>query len=133
MKLIDQIDYVLKGITGLAKPQDGKFNHPADKKRTKQNTEQMIRAEKNIHLFWKEYDKNWKRLTSQSIEDTMGVHVPYQRGQPLQRTDPWVELFKQKPEAKKEPKKSVSFQQDQLPIQLKPKLKPKGIGHPAES
>ncbi|KAF7871771.1 hypothetical protein EAF04_003878 [Stromatinia cepivora] len=33
-------------------PGDGKFNYPVNKKRTKQNTEQMVLGEKNLDHFW---------------------------------------------------------------------------------
>lgn len=52
------MDKVLQGITPLAIPTDHKFDYPIDKKRTKQTTEKMITAEKNLDLFWAKFDSN---------------------------------------------------------------------------
>ncbi|KAF5875510.1 uncharacterized protein Bfra_003964 [Botrytis fragariae] len=46
------MDSVLKGIVPYCISGDGKFKYPVNKKRTKQNTEQMILAEKNLDCFW---------------------------------------------------------------------------------
>jgi hypothetical protein len=73
------MDQVLKGITQMAMPGDGKFNYPTDKKRTKQTTEAMITAEKNLDLFWSRFDMTWKRLAGKNIGDCMGDHSPRQK------------------------------------------------------
>ncbi|KAJ2984130.1 hypothetical protein NQ176_g179 [Zarea fungicola] len=40
----------------LFDPTDGKFSYPAGKRRTKQNTEALVAAEKNLDSFWEFYD-----------------------------------------------------------------------------
>jgi hypothetical protein len=87
----------LTGITQYGMPSGGKFTYPSDKRRTKQNTEKMIVAEKNLDHFWSLYDARWKRLVGKTINASMGEHVPIHRGQPLERTGPWIEPV-QKPE-----------------------------------
>jgi hypothetical protein len=63
-ELMEHMGHILKGIVTLAMPKDDKFNYPTDKKRTKQTIEAMIKAERNLDLFWSKYDASWKRLTA---------------------------------------------------------------------
>lgn len=103
------MDEVLLGITPLAMPGDRKFYYPVEKKRTKENTEKMIEAERKLDYFWLKFDANWRRLAGKSINACMGDHTPRQRenGQQIERTAPWVEPVKEaKPnsETLKEPK-----------------------------
>ena len=46
-----------KMITNLGDPRDGKFSYPLNRRRTKENMETMIAAEKNLDLFWEAFDK----------------------------------------------------------------------------
>ncbi|QSZ29954.1 hypothetical protein DSL72_004472 [Monilinia vaccinii-corymbosi] len=100
------MDAVLKGIVPLAMPHDGKFKYPINKKRTKQNTEQLIMAEKNLDHFWAKFDASWKRLTRKGIDACFGDYPPRKRGE-IQRTAAWVEPLPIKtttqPQAKQEP------------------------------
>jgi hypothetical protein len=126
------MDQVLKGITQMAMPGDGKFNYPTDKKRTKQTTEAMITAEKNLDLFWSRFDVNWKRLAGKNISDCMGDHAPRQKGQQKERTAPWVEPVKEE-KSKADPKdlnpKGWSdIKDDKILVTIKQKVKTKGIG-----
>ncbi|TGO44513.1 hypothetical protein BCON_0505g00060 [Botryotinia convoluta] len=84
------MDSVLKGIVQYCMLGDGKFKYPVNKKRTKQNTEQMILAEKNLDFFWDKFDANWKKLTRKNIDACFGGHPPRKRGE-IQRTSVWVE------------------------------------------
>ncbi|TGO08047.1 hypothetical protein BTUL_0229g00150 [Botrytis tulipae] len=84
------IDSVLRGIVPYCMPGDGKFKYPVNKKRTKQSTEQMILAEKNLDFFWEKFDANWKKLTRKNIDRCFGGHPPRKRGE-IQRTSSWVE------------------------------------------
>ncbi|KAF7895768.1 uncharacterized protein EAF01_009730 [Botrytis porri] len=84
------MDSVLKGIVQYCMLSDGKFKYPVNKKRTKQNTEQMILAEKNLDFFWEKFDANWKKLAKKNIDACFGGHPPRKRGE-LQRTPAWVE------------------------------------------
>lgn len=81
MELMELMDYVLKGITQLGMPGDGKFDYATDKKRTKHATDMMVQAEENLDYFWSMYDASWKRLTRKSVEASMGHHGPYNRGE----------------------------------------------------
>jgi hypothetical protein len=130
---MENMDHVMKGITQLAMPGGGKFNYPTDKKRTKQTTEAMMTAEKNLDLFWFRFDVNWKRLAGQSIADCMGDHTPRQKGQQKERTAPWVEPVKeQKTQADSkalEPKEWVEIKDSKIPVAVtsKQKVKTKGV------
>jgi hypothetical protein len=126
------MDQVLKGITQMAMPGDSKFNYPTDKKRTKQTTEAMIAAEKNLDLFWSRFDVNWKRLAGKNILACMGDHSPKQKGQQKERTAPWVEPVKEdKPKADLKELKSKDWTESKdakITITPKQKLKTKGVG-----
>ena len=116
----------------MAMPGDGKFNYPTDKKRTKQTTETMITAEKNLDLFWSRFDVNWKRLAGKNISDCMGDHAPRQKGQQKERTAPWVEPVKEeKSKAGPKdlnPKEWSNIKDDKILVTIKQKVKTKGIG-----
>ena len=116
----------------MAMPGDGKFNYPTDKKRTKQTTEAMITAEKNLDLFWSRFDVNWKRLAGKNISDCMGDHAPRQKGQQKERTAPWVEPVKEeKSKAGPKdlnPKEWSNIKDDKILVTIKQKVKTKGIG-----
>src|SRR6202167_4940600 len=100
---LDNMDRVMLGITQLAMPKDGKFDYPIDKKRTKQTTEAMINAEKNLDFFWIKFDANWRRLAGKNIDKCMGDHKPGQSGQKIKRTATWVEPVKEAKKPKVEP------------------------------
>jgi hypothetical protein len=103
LNYLEHMDRVMLGITQLAMPKDGKFDYPIDKKRTKQTTEAMINAEKNLDLFWIKFDANWRRLAGKNIDKCMGDHNPGQSGQKIKRTAPWVEPVKEAKKLKVEP------------------------------
>jgi hypothetical protein len=125
------MDRVLKGITELAMPQDRKFDYPVDKKRTKQTTEAMIKAERNLDLFWTKFDANWRRLAGKNIDKCMGDHTPRQSGQKNERTAPWVEPVKEMKQAKPSDLdlkawEDSSSPHEKLPVRSKQKVKTKG-------
>lgn len=133
------MDAVLNGITQLAMPRDRKFDYPVDKKRTKQTTEKMITAEKNLDIFWAKFDSNWRKLAGKGINACMGDHTPRQRenGQQIERTQPWVEPIKEpksKVEDTREPKPwTESEVTKNIPARSKQKTKTKGVGQIAET
>jgi hypothetical protein len=135
MEYLENMDMVLKGITQMAMPGDRKFDYPVDKKRTKQTTDKMIAAEKNLDMFWARFDANWKRISKKSIDNCMGDHKPRQRGEPIERTAPWVEPIPElKPNSTpKEPKPWTDTKDDNIPIRTKEKVKTKGVGTTVES
>ncbi|KAK6603053.1 hypothetical protein H4I96_05821 [Botrytis cinerea] len=94
-RYIKYMDSVLRGIVPYCMPGDGKFEYPADQKRTKQNTEQMILAEKNLDFFWDKFDANWKKLTRRSIDACFGGHPPINMRE-IERTPAWVEPLQTK-------------------------------------
>jgi len=134
------MDHVMTGITPFAMPQDGKFHYPTDKKRTKQTTETMIAAEKHLDLFWSKFDMNWKKIAKKSIDASMGHHIPSHRGQQLERTAPWVEPIQEKSQKQKVEQKAgkeskewvdtMSSAENKIPVNIKRKLKTKGVGQP---
>jgi hypothetical protein len=131
---LENMDRVLKGITQLAMPGDRKFDYPIEKKQTKQNTEIMRKAEKNLDLFWTKFDANWKRLAGKNIDNCMGDHAPRKRGPQKERTALWVEPItepKAKADAKDpEPKKwsGADTKDEKILVKQKQKVKTKGIG-----
>jgi len=135
MEYLENMHLVLKGITQMAMPGDGKFDYPVDKKRTKQTTDKMIAAEKNLDLFWARFVANWKRTSKKHIDDCMRDHKPRHRGQQIERTTPWVEPI-QEPRLNstpKDPKPWTDTKDDKLPIRSKEKVKTKGVGAKVES
>lgn len=129
---LEYMDLVLKGITELGMPGDRKFHYPTDKKRTKQNTEAMIAAEKNLDLFWSKFDANWKRLTKKTINACMGDHPPRYKGQTIQRTAPWVEPIKENiaeaDSTGKEVREWKDVEDDKIVVTPKTKIKTRGVG-----
>ncbi|KAF7870198.1 uncharacterized protein EAF02_009388 [Botrytis sinoallii] len=87
---IEYMNSVLRGIVPYCMPGDGKFKYPVNKKCTKQSTEQMILAEKNLDFFWEKFDANWKKLTRKNIDACFGGNPPRKREE-IQRTSSWVE------------------------------------------
>ncbi|RDL38913.1 Uncharacterized protein BP5553_03253 [Venustampulla echinocandica] len=141
MEWMEHMDYVLKGIAELAMPKDEKFYYPTDKKRTSQTTDAMIKAERNLDLFWSRYNLNWKRIARKTVDASMGDHIPSHRGQPLARTAPWVEPRKElkAPQEPRGPPKDPdgsfgagSGTKDQKPEPKQQKLKTKGVGKSKE-
>lgn len=134
MRVMDQFDDVMKGITPFAMPQDGKFDYPTDKKRTKEATETMIKAEQNLDLFWRKFDANWKRLTRQTNLATMVPNAPDHLGLELERTAAWVDLIEASPSVPTtrtpEPKEwaDTSIGKEKISTASKSKIKTKGTG-----
>jgi len=62
MDFMEHMDKVLEGLTELAMRQDGKFHYPKDKRRTKQTTEAMRTAEKNLDDFWGTFKRTGKKF-----------------------------------------------------------------------
>ncbi|KAJ9661038.1 hypothetical protein H2198_002197 [Neophaeococcomyces mojaviensis] len=85
----------LKAIDGISRygnPEDGKFRYPIDKRRTKENVEQLLSAERNLDVFWDKVDP----ITSRSRgfkELAVGKLLGQERI--LRRTTQWIEPAKQ--------------------------------------
>ncbi|KAF9354127.1 hypothetical protein BGX34_011193 [Mortierella sp. NVP85] len=87
---MQELDMAL-GQTSLADadPSDGKFFYPIEKRRTKENTEAMQKAEKTLDRFWEKLDK----YTLQKIDvprDGALMHLLSDH-RILRRTPDWVE------------------------------------------
>jgi hypothetical protein len=76
----------LPSVGRLVTPLRDKFNYPVDKPRTRQTTDALRGAERNLDLFWKVIDQHFK-ASSQS--DTIKHLFPGRLN--LQRTPEWVE------------------------------------------
>lgn len=126
------MDRVLKGIVPFAMPGDRKFEYPVDRKRTKQSTEAMRKAEANLDLFWSKFDANWKNYAGRRIDDCMGYHTPRNKGQEIERTVPWVEPTKEPKvtinSTPKEPKPWTDTKDEIAAVKPKKKTKTKGAG-----
>ena len=70
----------------LGIPDGGKFRFPADKRRTRESTEAMRQAEKNLDKFWYELDMKLAKIypSSPRIKTLLSQRV-------LERTPEWVE------------------------------------------
>ncbi|KAF7883144.1 uncharacterized protein EAF01_011653 [Botrytis porri] len=94
LSLLASVDRHLKA-TGLAKfgsPAEGRFHYPSDKRRNKQNTESMRKAEHNLDEFWQKMDEVYQRNTGQTL--TQAVKHICTAVRPLERTPEWVEPIK---------------------------------------
>ncbi|KAF7893650.1 uncharacterized protein EAF02_001188 [Botrytis sinoallii] len=94
LSLLASVDRHLKA-TGLAKfgsPAEGRFHYPSDKRRNKQNTESMRKAEHNLDEFWQKMDEVYQRNTGQTL--TQAVKHICTAVRPLERTPEWVEPMK---------------------------------------
>lgn len=76
-------------FASLFDPTDGKFSYPSGKRRTKQNTDALVAAEKKLDSFWEFYDR-LARNASPRIETT-AVGKLLKRPRALRRTAEWVE------------------------------------------
>ena len=96
---------VLEGtsIASFGIPQDKKFFYPVDKRRTKENTEAMRAAEKNLDLFWQKVDRHMTGKSKHELEHT-NVWRMLSQPRTLQRTLEWTEpdTRNQQPQANEE-------------------------------
>lgn len=76
-------------IASLGAPSDSRFYYPVDKRRTRENTESMRTAEKNLDDFWRAMDRE---LVSKGAVTSRTRSLL--DGRLLQRTQEWVEPFK---------------------------------------
>ena len=75
-----------RSLVSLGAPHDGRFRYPADKRRTRENTEAMQLAEKNLDKFWCEFDRQFKSVYASSprVRCLLSQRI-------LERTPAWVE------------------------------------------
>ncbi|KAF2867597.1 hypothetical protein BDV95DRAFT_630985 [Massariosphaeria phaeospora] len=79
-----------------ADPSDGKFNYPVHRRRNKNNTEAMRKAEKALDRLWGAVDSLYKRHARRSQLDMVADLFAADRAS--QRTPPWAEPVKEKKE-----------------------------------
>jgi hypothetical protein len=89
-KIMSDIDRTLKqfSFSDLGDPSDGKFFYPVDKRRTRENTEAMQRAEEHLDHLWEKLDSHFLKKMD------MSQHAALQRllsDRILQRTPSWAE------------------------------------------
>ena len=84
--------HAIQGVSRFGNPEDGKFKYPIDKRRTKENVDQLRKAEGNLDTFWKEVD----RITSKSKEfSSLATGQLLEQAKILKRTPEWVEPAKE--------------------------------------
>ncbi|KAG0303484.1 hypothetical protein BGZ98_006591 [Dissophora globulifera] len=72
-----------------ADPSDKKFYYPVEKRRTKENTEAMQKAERNLDAFWGKLDQIMLKTVNNSRDGLWTCLLSSDRT--LQRTPDWVE------------------------------------------
>ncbi|KAG0050122.1 hypothetical protein BGZ83_005081 [Gryganskiella cystojenkinii] len=69
-------------------PTSGRFFYPVDKRRTKETTEAMQKAEKNLDAFWAVFDKI---LVTKVDSNRQGALMRMNENRTLHRTRAWIE------------------------------------------
>ncbi|KAF9329977.1 hypothetical protein BG006_007034 [Podila minutissima] len=72
-----------------AEPSDKKFYYPVEKRRTKENTEAMQEAERNLDEFWGKLDRHLLKTVNNSRNGVWTCLLSSDRK--LQRTPDWIE------------------------------------------
>ncbi|KAB8075126.1 hypothetical protein BDV29DRAFT_172510 [Aspergillus leporis] len=73
-------------------PSDGRFNYPVDKRRTRETTVIMQRAEANLDAFWKKADS--LLINKDGISQHAAIRHLLAKDRILRRTPDWVEPVK---------------------------------------
>ncbi|KAI0135118.1 hypothetical protein F4814DRAFT_399921 [Daldinia grandis] len=76
-------------VAQIGNPSDRRFAYPYEKRRTKQNVEELRRAEQHLDQFWEAID----RIVNKKCGSLKGTAVHHVLSQPrmIQRTPPWVD------------------------------------------
>lgn len=82
---------------------DGRFDYPIQRRRNKVNVETMIKAEKNLDVFWATVDNHYKKNANSKSQHDLVAHL-LDSDRAIQRTAPWVE-----PEKTKMPSEKVEY------------------------
>ncbi|KAF9928818.1 hypothetical protein FBU30_002089 [Linnemannia zychae] len=86
---LQDIHTVIKKVSLATDPSDGKFLYPVEKRRTKENTEAMQKAEKNLDAFWEKLDKSFMQIADVKNRSALTDLLSNQRI--LHRTLDWME------------------------------------------
>ena len=81
-------DLDLRDLGRLSDLSDRRFHHPVEKRRTKENVEQLCRAEANLAEFWKAIDEKLEKDVFSKSEFAAAVLVA---GNPVAKTEPWID------------------------------------------
>ena len=73
----------------LGEPSGSKFSYPSDKRRTKETTDALIQAERNLDVFWATIDQLLYNGCGSLDGTAVGRLLSQHR--PLQRTPEWIE------------------------------------------
>ena len=93
----------LPSVGRLVTPLRNKFNYPINKPRTRQSSDTMRAAEKNVDLFWKVIDQHFN---TNCHSDVVKQHFSGQLQ--LQRTPEWVEPVNSEKPTKEEAEEDLS-------------------------
>ncbi|KAI9241347.1 MAG: hypothetical protein BYD32DRAFT_406180 [Podila humilis] len=89
-KRMAQVEAAFRNVdSSYADPSDKKFYYPVEKRRTKENTEAMQNAEKNLDEFWGKLDRLLLKTVSNSRNGVWTCLLSSDRK--LQRTPDWIE------------------------------------------
>jgi hypothetical protein len=77
----------------FGRPSDQRFLYPSDKRRTKQNSETMRKAEANLDLFWQSVDQQYKKINGKTTYQALKHLFATERQ--LERTPEWSEPIKE--------------------------------------
>lgn len=126
-------------LSSLGSLTESRFFYPSDKRRTKETTDDMRKAEHNLDAFWNAIDQYYESKTRESLDDVIRKWQTGRRS--LERTPEWIEPVKA-------PKNlpsgqdsiyrslpSLRIEDDDVPkfVPSAPKVKPKTRGSALES
>jgi hypothetical protein len=94
-------------LSDLGIPKNKRFSYPVDKRRTKETTDDMRRAEANLDEFWKTVDGHL--IKQAGIWQHKSVRPFFDGERTLHRTPEWVEPVKEaKPAVENDPQRPLS-------------------------
>lgn len=122
------------GLANFGSPAEGRFHYPSDKRRNKQTTESMRKAEHNLDEFWQKIDDVYRRNTGETL--TQAVQHLCTSTRALERTPEWIEptnvpkTKSQDKTGRNEPSSIPQFDTDDVSkfVAPQPKSKPKTRG-----
>jgi hypothetical protein len=79
-------------ISGMGSLTEGRFFYPSDKKRTRQTTDDMRKAEANLDSFWAAIDRHYQLKTGKILDDD--IVQEWYGGRHMERTPEWIEPVK---------------------------------------
>jgi hypothetical protein len=126
-----------------ADPSDGKFDYPVERRRNKQNTAILRKAEANLDAFWTAVDQHYQSKGIGKSQHDLVTHL-LRSERAVQRTPEWLEPEKSKPTVERaeyvyqpfstvfhDPAKQVTGAFDRAsPVDKVPKAKTRGTAAP---